>query len=621
MKYRLVTLLLVGGALALTASAADAKQEDCVVPTDNMVITDDTTLCQGVHHVPDSGKDGAIQIKANNVLLDCDGATLVGARGEDAGLGIVSQGGNEGYSGITIRNCVVNDYGTDMSVGSTSDVLIENNTFGISERGKGLQLGNMDRAVDNIVVRNNIFRGVGNGLSFGSEYPATNVWIDRNIFDVTIDAVVVSGGPYRNAYRFSRNQYDSVQGEIIGLHDSDGTVIEWEQTLNNTVSNFLVRRSNRVVVRHVKMERSGLQIEESSDGVYNANIIGRNINVTSGSNNNAFVNNVVTSTENWALRASDTSNNAFVNNTFRGGRNMIVLFEGASSNNTLKNNIMSGTNDAPVLMLSGVILAGLQSNYNNMYTTGDFAIAVDAVTYHSLEEWQQATGLDRHSLSVDPGYTVRLPQDYHLRPDSLMIDAGDPSTQMPRHDVDGEIRPQKGGYDMGADEVPELTTQGVDLFGEVAYEPGDGYAAHLTIVDLLNPQGVLYAISPDRGAQWLQSNSQLGPTPYYSSSTTWTHEGIPATTTNIYRFAVRSENGTQQTALSSCGLVLTTGSQSASSQTLPNLLNRTTRGIMTMMKSLSLSSSPNSLDASNGQKYQCDAEPLRGDEQMSENMN
>jgi hypothetical protein len=54
--------------------------------------------------------------------------------------------------------------------------------------------------------------------------------------------------------------------------------------------------------------------------------------------------------------------------------------------------------------------------------------------------------------SDDPGFVSAATGDYHLRPDSPLIDQADPSAAVVI-DADGDRRPAGNGFDMGADEV------------------------------------------------------------------------------------------------------------------------------------------------------------------------
>lgn len=114
----------------LTKTAADGTT--CVVPVPNMVITTDTTLCPGTH-TNATPASNFINIEADNVTLDCDGAILedVTTQHLTDGIHVRPQ-----YSNVTIQNCILKNMfigiytGDGFGTSSTStNITIANNTF------------------------------------------------------------------------------------------------------------------------------------------------------------------------------------------------------------------------------------------------------------------------------------------------------------------------------------------------------------------------------------------------------------------------------------------------------------------------------------------------------------
>jgi mannan endo-1,4-beta-mannosidase len=80
--------------------------ESCIVPYDNMSITTDTILCNGTYNL----QDGLI-INADNIILDCNHAELVGPRAAgDLGIKVYY------VENVTIKNCNLKDFHTGMSL-------------------------------------------------------------------------------------------------------------------------------------------------------------------------------------------------------------------------------------------------------------------------------------------------------------------------------------------------------------------------------------------------------------------------------------------------------------------------------------------------------------------------
>jgi hypothetical protein len=83
-----------------------------------------------------------------------------------------------------------------------------------------------------------------------------------------------------------------------------------------------------------------------------------------------------------------------------------------------------------------------------------------------LSEWQVLSGLDGHSVSLDPGFKDALLEDCHLTVDSPAVDAGDPTS-----DFSQEPQPNGGRINMGAYGGTSLatisSTADIDADGDV----------------------------------------------------------------------------------------------------------------------------------------------------------
>jgi len=103
---------------------------------------------------------------------------------------------------------------------------------------------------------------------------------------------------------------------------------------------------------------------------------------------------------------------------------------------TLVNNIVTGNREGICASsLGGTVLANYNDVWNNMY--GNYCAGMNA-------------GPD--DLSESPLFVNPPGDNYHLRSGSPCIDSGTDAGQT-EEDIDGEIRPQGAGFDMGADEA------------------------------------------------------------------------------------------------------------------------------------------------------------------------
>lgn len=77
----------------------------CVIPEDDVIISESAILCNGTYRFDDSYGDGVIKIINNNTHLVCNGTTIIGNNLENS-IGIYSKS----LTNITITNCDIQNY-------------------------------------------------------------------------------------------------------------------------------------------------------------------------------------------------------------------------------------------------------------------------------------------------------------------------------------------------------------------------------------------------------------------------------------------------------------------------------------------------------------------------------
>jgi parallel beta-helix repeat protein len=92
------------------------------------------------------------------------------------------------------------------------------------------------------------------------------------------------------------------------------------------------------------------------------------------------------------------------NNTCYGnGDSELYLYD--TTNSIVKNNILWATRGIALYCDSSQLDTGLQCDYNDLYATEGGRLARARYTdYPTLEAWQTATGLDTHSVTLDPRF-------------------------------------------------------------------------------------------------------------------------------------------------------------------------------------------------------------------------
>jgi len=166
--------------------------------------------------------------------------------------------------------------------------------------------------------------------------------------------------------------------------------------------------------------------------------------------NNLIYNNHAGGIAAWDDGAGDewgSKNNKYYNNTVHmpsDGRWAINLKNG-STGSRIYNNILIHENAARGgLEIDASSLTGFSSDYNVLSQ-----VSVDDVSM-SLSAWQAAYARDAHSFSQTAAQTFVSPgSDYHLLETAQAVDEG---TALPEiaDDLDGNLRPQGAGYDIGA---------------------------------------------------------------------------------------------------------------------------------------------------------------------------
>ena len=114
---------------------------DCIVPTNGMTITSDTTFCSGTYYLPDG-----ITISGNDVVLDCNDATLF-ASPDSYSWGIYTSS-----SRITIFNCNLEDYSTGIMLNWGGQSVIQDNVITGGNKGINIMQSNNNQIINNIIT-------------------------------------------------------------------------------------------------------------------------------------------------------------------------------------------------------------------------------------------------------------------------------------------------------------------------------------------------------------------------------------------------------------------------------------------------------------------------------------
>jgi parallel beta-helix repeat protein len=241
--------------------------------------------------------------------------------------------------------------------------------------------------------------------------------------------------------------------------------------VNNSSDRFIIRgnrlHNNASCGLHLNGDASMGGDGIMSDGLIESNIIYENgtsggaaINMDGVTNttlrNNLLYNNhasgIAIFQEDGAVCSHD---NSILHNTIvmpADGRWAVTIGAGGCRNNKLYNNILYSYHTyRGSISLAAPNLTGFQSDYN--VVIGRFSTD-DGDTVINLVEWRKS-GYEAHSFIASPDslFVDATGNDYHLRQDSLAINAGRGGLGV-GSDLEYYQRPSGGGFDIGAYEYP-----------------------------------------------------------------------------------------------------------------------------------------------------------------------
>jgi parallel beta-helix repeat protein len=175
--------------------------------------------------------------------------------------------------------------------------------------------------------------------------------------------------------------------------------------------------------------------------------------------NNVIYNNYAGGIAAWDDEQGDSwgcRNLSIINNTiyFRPGQGRwCISLKNGSVNATVLNNLIFGGAKGSV-ELDETTFSSITMDYNIFFSSDYPGIAEneDTDTFYSLDEWK-SLGHDLHSMQFPPSQVITgtTSFDAHLINNSPAIDSG--TAVNLTNDFEGDSRPQRTGWDIGADEA------------------------------------------------------------------------------------------------------------------------------------------------------------------------
>ena len=306
----------------------------------------------------------------------------------------------EGATNVTLEDLSITGgyYGVNVSnsngVVVTGDTVFDN-VFGVNVTGGNAQItGN--NVYDNqygISVTNSSSSVVSGNTVHDNSYADIYVYGGVTVSDNTVYGL-------RGTYGIQSGGLDRIVGNVV--HDISGTgivagnqsIVEDNQVYDNTGDGIFANGDDQffsvtITGNHVYANNIGIDLIAWANGLVSNNVVEGN-----------------TAVGLHAAAALFESNNPlqFVNNTVIQETGNAVQIDGGSSGVQLLNNILWAQSgyDISVAPDSEV---GLQSDYNDLYTTGTGQIGLwEGRSFADLADWYYELGLDPHSLTSDPQF-------------------------------------------------------------------------------------------------------------------------------------------------------------------------------------------------------------------------
>ncbi|CEG12987.1 putative cell surface protein [groundwater metagenome] len=276
----------------------------------------------------------------NNKIFDCQGHVIAAGICEGQGYGEDCYKGNGIYlsnkQNNTIRNCIITNFSYGISLYSSSNNTLANNTANSNKWG-GIFLysSSNNTLTNNIVKENNMF-----DIDIGTDSDAhCNNLIENN---------TGSGDKPIKYFNYSVNLQNEILSELIlcNAHNSNinNVTIAGSSTLKN--NGLIIYRTENSNFTDINSSDNflGISLAFSSNNILTNDTVNNNyigIYLEFSSNNNILTNNTVNNNTQRGIYLDYSSNNTITNNTASNNWNGIYLYSNSNFNRILNNEILN----------------------------------------------------------------------------------------------------------------------------------------------------------------------------------------------------------------------------------------------------------------------------------------
>ena len=377
----------------------------------------------------------------------------------------VSFGGanNISFEDLTIES-LDDTYGRVFDIGNFSeDITLDGNIINgrsTTSTSSNLAIIYSDSECDNNMhITNNTFNNGSYAIlnSGSTDLDETGTIISGNIFtDQRTRAIELD---YMTTPQILSNTI-TTSAASASFRGIDLNVIDAPQILSNSITNnstgtgfygmYLTNCENKLEVKKNKIIASSA----NGYGIYFDNCTG-----TSSERGEIYNNYISFGTtsdiQGFSLRNSPYQNiyHNSINLTTTNANAECFYADADSDNLNIKNNVFATKNAYPLRFSSSC--TGIDCDYNDLYTEGDYIGMWGSTNYSTLTDWQaNGQSFDANSTDCNPHFVSDI--DFHTQYGTTM-DAGTDLTAFVTDDIDGDARTLGTAPDLGADERSPAT--------------------------------------------------------------------------------------------------------------------------------------------------------------------
>jgi Right handed beta helix region len=390
-----------------------------------------------------SGSPGAFVLYLNGTNTLVDGFTLSGVSGAcPPGCGSHYPGGAVRIRGGTptlrnnrIENNLAYQRGAGIYVADGAVATIDSNRI-VSNTVDGSGGGIYVQGANAFITNNQI-------LSNTAAFEGAGIYVDTNV------PAVISNNAI--GYNIATNPFSAGGGGVRTIGGQAVVTVSHNDVFSNTIHG------------------GGGGLDIGGPALVNGNSVHGNLLQVGGWGGALLVaslqpvtvtNNLVYDNGGSGVQVVDSVQVAFVNNTVAGNYHILpdsgteadaflIWFDSVPSGPiqmTVLNNILADNANCG-LFFHNAPVAGITSSHNDSWNN-----------HSNQANYCESASPGPGDISADPLFAGAPSADYHLLPGSPALDIGT-STQAPAHDKDCNPRPLGAGYDLGAYELPPLTSR------------------------------------------------------------------------------------------------------------------------------------------------------------------